>query len=63
MRILNKIMRYVFATKWAETVICNHALTAKKEMELINHHFIQMAKGKGFYLQDFEKLSANQIDL
>ncbi len=60
MIILTKIMRLVFATKWAETVICNHALNAKGEMELINHHFIQMAKGKGFYLKEFEKISANQ---
>jgi 2-dehydropantoate 2-reductase len=54
--ILNPIMRFAFNTKWAETVISNHALNARHEMEIISNDFLQLADSKGFKLQEFEKL-------
>jgi 2-dehydropantoate 2-reductase len=54
--ILNIIMRIVFNTKWAETVISNHALNAKQEMELISNEFLELAEEKGFKLDEFRRL-------
>jgi len=45
---LNIIMSLAFNTRWAETVISNHALNAKAEMRIISQKFIEMAKEKGF---------------
>lgn len=54
--ILNLVMRYAFDTKWAETVICNHALNARGEMEVMSNEFIQLAQSKGYELKEFKKL-------
>jgi 2-dehydropantoate 2-reductase len=54
--LLNLIMRFAFNTRWAETVISNHALNAKDEMRIISREFIEMAKEKGFELKEFKKM-------
>ena len=54
--LLNPIMRLAFKTRWAETVISNHALNAKGEMRVISHDFIEMANKKGFELNEFKKM-------
>ena len=54
--ILNLTMKYAFNTKWAETVISNHALNARNEMKVISNEFIELAKSKGYNLKEFEKL-------
>ncbi len=53
---LNLIMSLAFNTRWAETVICNHALNAQNEMRIISREFIEMAKEKGFELKEFKKM-------
>lgn len=53
---LNVIMKLVFNTKWAETVISNHALNAREEMEVISNDFIELARSKGFNLGELKKL-------
>jgi len=57
MGILNLIMKYAFNTKWAETVISNHALNARSEMKVICDEFIELAKSKGYNLKEFEILN------
>lgn len=54
--ILNIIMKYIFDTKWAETVICNHALIARHEIECISRDFISLADKRGYNLAKFKKL-------
>lgn len=54
--ILNLIMKFTFNTKWAESVICNHALNARNEMKVISNEFIELAKSKGYNLNEFKKL-------
>lgn len=54
--LLDLIMKYVYNTKWAETVISNHALNARHEMDLISNEFIELAESKGFELTEFKKL-------
>ena len=56
--ILNFIMPFVFNTKWAETVISNHALAAREEMEMLFDDFILLAACKGFNLNELKKLKA-----
>lgn len=57
--LLNLIMKYVYNTKWAETVISNHALNARPEMESISKEFVELAISKGFKLNEFQKLLRN----
>ena len=54
--ILNWLMALVFNTKWAETVISNHALTARDEMEMLFNDFILLAEEKGYTLKELKKL-------
>jgi len=54
--ILNLVMKYAFDTKWAETVISNHALNARNEMEVISNELIELAKSKGYNLEEFKKM-------
>jgi len=54
--LLNISMKLVFNTKWAETVISNHALNARDEMKVISNEFVELAKSKGYKLTEFEKL-------
>lgn len=54
--LLNLLMSLAFNTRWAETVISNHALNAKDEMKTISKEFIEMANVKGFELNEFKKM-------
>jgi 2-dehydropantoate 2-reductase len=54
--ILNFFMRLIFNTKWAETVISNHALAARDEMEMLFNEFILLAEGKGYNLNELKEL-------
>ncbi|MBI5009545.1 MAG: ketopantoate reductase family protein [Bacteroidia bacterium] len=54
--MLNFTMKFAFNTKWAETVISNHALNARNEMKVISTEFIELAKSKGYVLTEFGKL-------
>jgi 2-dehydropantoate 2-reductase len=58
--ILNFVMPFVFNTKWAETVISNHALAGRKEMEMLFNNFIELADNKGYNLKELKKLSQNR---
>jgi 2-dehydropantoate 2-reductase len=60
--MLGLVMKYLFNTKWAETVISNHALNARQEMELISNEFIELAESKGFQLVEFKKLVGDNIN-
>ena len=55
--VLNFVMPFVFNTKWAETVISNHALAARSEMEMLFNDFNLLAKDKGFNLTELKKLN------
>jgi hypothetical protein len=55
--ILGFILCYTFNTKWAETVISNHAISAREEMDLLTSEFISMAESKGFILQRLKRLA------
>lgn len=55
--ILDFLMKFVFNTKWAETVISNHAQNARSEMKVISNEFIDLAKSKGYDLIEFKKLA------
>lgn len=57
---LNLVMSFVFNTKWAETVISNHALAARDEMEMLFNDFILLAKDNGYTLNEFTKLEKNE---
>lgn len=54
--ILNLTMKLAFNTKWAETIISNHALVARNEMKVISKEFIELARSKGYNLKEFEKM-------
>ena len=54
--ILNFVIPLVFKTKWAETVISNHALAARAEMEMLFNDFILLAKGKEYNLTELKTL-------
>lgn len=54
--MLNFVIRFVFNTKWAETVISNHALAARDEMEMLFNDFVLLAKDKGYNLNELKKL-------
>lgn len=56
LRILNLIVPIVFNTKWAETVISDHALTARAEMEMLFNDFVLLAKDKGYDLKELKRL-------
>ena len=54
--ILNLIIPLIFNTKWAETVISNHALSGRDEMEMLTKDFISLAESKGYDLVELKKL-------
>lgn len=56
-RILNMLIPLVFNTKWAETVISNHALSGRNELEMLTYDFIKLAESKGFDLIELKKLN------
>lgn len=55
--ILNIIIPAVFNTNWAETVISNHALAGRDEMEILTSDFIRLAESKGYDLIELKKLN------
>ncbi len=55
--ILNWLLSIVFNTKWAETVISNHALAARGEMAILFNDFTLLAEDKGYKLNELKKLS------
>lgn len=55
-QILNCLISLIFKTTWAETVISNHALSARNEMEMLYNGFIALADNAGYNLIEFKKL-------
>jgi 2-dehydropantoate 2-reductase len=55
--ILNLIIPYIFNTKWAETVISNHALSGRYELEMLMNDFVALAESKGYDLVELKKLN------
>lgn len=55
--ILNFSIPFLFNTKWAETVISNHALLGREEMEMLTNDFIILAESKGYDLVELKKLN------
>jgi len=53
---LNIAMKFAFDTRWAETVISNHALNARNEMKVISNEFLALAESKGYALSAFKKM-------
>ena len=54
---LNLLIPIIFNTKWAETVISNHALSGRNEMEMLTNDFIALAESKGYDLVELKKLN------
>lgn len=54
--MLNFTMKYAYNTKWAESVISNHALNARSEMKMLSHELLEVAGSKGYDLKEFKKL-------
>jgi 2-dehydropantoate 2-reductase len=54
--LLSTMLSRVLNTKWAETVISNHALSARKEMEILTRDFIQLAENNGFELKYLKEM-------
>lgn len=46
-------------SKWAETVISNHAIAAHDEMAMLFNDFISLAKDKGYNLNELKRLQNN----
>lgn len=57
--ILNFLIPFLFNTKWAETVISNHALSGRYEMEMLTNDFIALAESKGYDLVELKKMNKN----
>lgn len=45
--LLYSILKLMYNTKFCETLISNHALNAKHEMDLLNHDFAELVKRRG----------------
>ncbi|MDR0206492.1 MAG: hypothetical protein LBI45_04465 [Bacteroidales bacterium] len=58
--LLSKILSKVFNTKWAETVMCNHALSARQEMEILTSDFIQLAEKNGVELKYLKEMTTEK---
>ena len=54
--LFNCCMPFVFNTKWAETVISNHALAGRAEMEMLYNDFLALASEKSYDLHELKKL-------
>ena len=54
--LLGKIMSRIFNTKWMETVGANHALSARKEMDILTGDFIQLAENEGVELKFLKEM-------
>jgi 2-dehydropantoate 2-reductase len=51
------VLPLIFNTEWAETVISNHALSGRKEMDSLTRDFIALAESKGYDLNELRQLS------
>ena len=49
--LLNLALKLMYKTKFAETLISNHALNAKQEMSLLSNDFAEFAQRKGVTLR------------
>lgn len=49
--VLSFLLKLIYRTKFAETLISNHANNARCEMELLNNDFKELAKEKGISLR------------
>lgn len=56
--LMNFIMRAIYNSKWAETVISDHALAAKDEMKLLTEEFLNIAEMHKYDMQDFKHLAS-----
>jgi 2-dehydropantoate 2-reductase len=54
--LLSKVMSLIFNTKWSETVMSNHALSARKEMEVLTSDFVQLAENSGVELKFLKEM-------
>ncbi len=48
-------MPVAFNTKWAETVISNHALAGRAELEMLYSDFLALADKRGYDLHELKK--------
>jgi len=55
--LLSVIMSRILNTQWAETVMSNHALAARNEMEILTSDFIQLAENYGFDLKYLKEMA------
>jgi hypothetical protein len=46
----------MYSTKFAETLISNHAINAKQEMHLLSNDFAELAQRKGVTLRYIQPL-------
>jgi 2-dehydropantoate 2-reductase len=56
--MLTFILRLVYNTRWAATVIANHSLNARTEMSLLSDGFIRIAVKKQKRIPYFEELAS-----
>lgn len=49
--LLDIILRQIYNTKFAETLISNHAINARREMDLLSRDFGELARSKGVLLK------------
>jgi len=59
--LLSKVMSVIFNTKWSETVMYNHALLARKEMEVLTSDFIRLAENEGVELEFLKEMMNENI--
>lgn len=55
--LMSAVMRPILASKWAETVIANHALAARGEMEMLTRDFLKLATDNGCQLKYLTKMT------
>lgn len=56
--LLSFLLKKIFNTKWANTVIANHAMNAPEEMKLLSEGFIRITHKRGQKLPVFEELAS-----
>lgn len=58
--LTSKILSQLFNTKWSETVMCNHALAARQEVEILTNDFIQLAEQNGVELKYLKEMTSKE---
>ncbi|MBK6964607.1 MAG: ketopantoate reductase family protein [Bacteroidales bacterium] len=56
--LLAFLLKFIYNTKWAKTVICMHALNAKQEMKLLNAGFLDLTNHQNKRLPVFKELAS-----